>query len=52
MPKGAILWVPFIANVYISEPIYYDNTSTKEFTNRIQKAVQKLKDEHKQKEEL
>lgn len=52
MPKGAILWVPFIANVYISEAIYYDNTSTKEFTNRIQKAVQKLKDEHKQKEEL
>jgi len=52
MPKGAILWVPFIANVYVAQAVYYDNTSTKEFTNRIQNIVQKLKEEHKQKEEL
>ena len=26
LPKGTFLWVPFIADVYISEPIYYDNT--------------------------
>jgi len=52
LPKGAILWVPFIADVYVSEPVYYDNTSTKEFTERIRTAVETLKAEHKKKEEL
>lgn len=52
LPKGSFLWVPFIADVYISEPVYYDNTSTKDFTARIQSAVEKLKDEHKRREEL
>ena len=52
LPKGAFLWVPFIADVYVSEPIYYDNTSTKEFTDKIQSAEVKLKEEHKRREEL
>jgi len=52
LPKGEILWVPFIADVYVSEPIYYDNTSTKEFTERIRSAVEELKTEHRKKEEL
>ena len=52
LPKGEILWVPFIADVYVSEPIYYDNTSTKEFTERIRKAVEELKTTHRKKEEL
>lgn len=52
LPKGAIFWVPFIANVYISEHLYYDNTSTKEFSEKIRSVIQTLKDEHKQKEEL
>ena len=52
LPKGTFLWVPFIADVYISEPIYYDNTSTKDFTEKIQYAVEALKEEHKKREEL
>ena len=52
LPKGETLWVPFIADVYVSEPIYYDNTSTKEFTERIRKAVEELKTTHRKKEEL
>ncbi len=52
LPKGEILWVPFIADVYVSEPVYYDNTSTKEFTEKIRSIVEFLKLEHKKKEEL
>ena len=52
LPKGEILWVPFIADVYVSEPVYYDNTSTKEFTDKIRCAVESLKTEHRKKEEL
>lgn len=52
LPKGAFLWVPFIADVYVSEPIFYDGTPTKVFTERIKNVVQTLKDEHKRKEEL
>ena len=52
LPKGEIFWVPFIADVYISEPIYYDNTPTKVFTQRVQDVVTGLKEEHKKKEEL
>ena len=52
LPKGAILWVPFIADVYVAEAIYYDGTPTKIFTGRIKAAVEKLKEEHKRKEEL
>ena len=52
LPKGSFLFVPFIADVYISEPVYYDNTSTREFTERIRAEVEKLKEEHKRREEL
>jgi 1-acyl-sn-glycerol-3-phosphate acyltransferase len=52
LPKGALLWVPFIADVYVSEPVYYDGTSTKDFTERIKADVEKLKEEHKRREEL
>ena len=52
LPKTDFLLVPFICDVYIGEPICYDDTSTKEFTNRIKTAVQTLKDMHKRKEEL
>ena len=52
LPKGAFLWVPFIADVYISEPIKYDGTPTKVFTERIKTAVEVLKETHKKREEL
>jgi len=52
LPRGAFFWVPFIADVYISKHLYYDNTPIKEFTEKIQEAIQKLKNEHKRKEEL
>lgn len=52
LPKGAFLWVPFIADVYVAEPIKYDGTPTKVFTERIRSVVEGLKEEHKKKEEL
>lgn len=52
LPKGEFLFVPFVADVYASEPIFYDGTSTKEFTEKIKSAVELLKEEHKRKEEL
>ncbi|MCQ2739891.1 MAG: 1-acyl-sn-glycerol-3-phosphate acyltransferase [bacterium] len=52
LPKGTLLWIPFIANVYVAEPIYYDNTSTKMFTEKIRSIVEQLKEEHRIKEEL
>ncbi|MBR1461312.1 1-acyl-sn-glycerol-3-phosphate acyltransferase [bacterium] len=52
LPKGAFLWVPFIADVYVSEGIKYDGTPTKVFTERIKNAVTSLKEEHKRREEL
>ena len=52
LPKGALLWVPFIADVYVSEGIKYDGTPTKVFAERIKNVVTSLKDEHKKREEL
>lgn len=52
LPKGTFLWVPFIADVYVSEGIKYDGTPTKVFTERIKNVVTTLKEEHKKREEL
>lgn len=52
LPKGDFLWVPFISDVYAGEPLYYDGTSTKDFTEKIRYAVGELKIEHRRKEEL
>ena len=52
LPKGELFWIPFIADVYIAEPMYFNNTTTKEFTERIKHSIEKLKDEHRKKEEL
>lgn len=52
LPKGAFLWVPFIADVYVAESIYYDGTPTKVFTEQIKSVVEQLKEEHKRREEL
>lgn len=52
LPKGAFLWVPFIADVYVAEGVKYDGTPTKVFTERIKNIVTTLKEEHKKREEL
>ena len=52
LPKGTFLWVPFIADVYVSEGIKYDGTPTKVFTERIKTVVESLKESHKKREEL
>lgn len=52
LPKGELFWIPFIADVYIAEPMYFNNTTTKEFTERIKRSIEKLKEKHKRKEEL
>lgn len=52
LPKGAFLFVPFIADVYVAEGVKYDGTPTKVFTERIKNIVTTLKEEHKKREEL
>ncbi len=52
LPKTDFLWVPFICDVYATEPVKYDNTSPKEFAEKLHSIVLNLRDEHKKKEEL
>ena len=52
LPKGTFFFVPFVADVYASEPIYYDGSTTKDFTDKIKSAVELLKENHKRKEDL
>ncbi len=52
LPKGTLLYIPFISDIYVGDAIYYDDSSTKEFTAKISHAVEKLKLEHARKEEL
>lgn len=52
LPKPDYLPVPFISDIYTADPIYYDNTNTKDFTKRIYDTVLNLQMAHKRKEEL
>lgn len=52
LPKTDFLWVPFISDVYVGDAMYWDETTTKAFTDRIRYAVGELKLEHRRKEEL
>ena len=52
LPKIDAILVPFISDIYISDPICYDNTSTKAFTERIRNIVQELYMTHKKKDNL
>lgn len=52
LPKIDVVLVPFIADIYIAEPLYYDGSSTKVFTEKIKNIVENLKNIHKKKEEL
>jgi 1-acyl-sn-glycerol-3-phosphate acyltransferase len=42
LPKGEALFVPFIIDVTISKPIYYDNESNQEFATRLESEIKKL----------
>ena len=52
LPKGTLLWIPFIANVYVGEALYYDNTSAKDFAAKVRNIVWNLQQAHKNREEL
>lgn len=52
LPKTDCLFVPFISDVYVGNAIYWDETTTHDFTERIRYAVGELKLEHRRKEEL
>ncbi len=52
LPKTDFLWVPFISDVYVGDAMFWDDTTTKDFTDKIKHAVENLKLEHKRKEEL
>jgi len=41
LPKGEALFVPFIIDVTISKPIYYDNESNQEFATRLEMEIRK-----------
>jgi len=51
-PKGSYIWIPFIADIYIAQALYWDNTNVRDFCEKIKASVEKLKNEHKKKEEL
>jgi 1-acyl-sn-glycerol-3-phosphate acyltransferase len=42
LPKGEALFVPFIIDVNISTPIYYEDENNKEFTKRLEKQIKSL----------
>ena len=52
LPKLELILVPFISDIYISEPLCWDNTTTKDFTNKLHDIVTDLKETHKKKEIL
>lgn len=52
LPKVDAILVPFISDIYISNPIFWDNSSKKEFTEKIKNIIEELYAKHKHKEEL
>lgn len=52
LPKIDFLPVPFISDIYIAEHVYYDGSSTRDFTDKIKGIVEELHLAHKRKEML
>ncbi len=52
LPKIDSFLVPFISDIYVADPIYYDKSSNRDFTEKIKGAIVKLYMEHKRKETL
>lgn len=45
LPKGEALFVPFIIDLNIGDAIYYEDSSTKEFTAKLEDEIKELKSE-------
>jgi len=45
LPKGEALFVPFIIDVSVSKPVYYENESNKDFTLKIENIIKSLESE-------
>ena len=52
LPKIDAILVPFISDIYIGQPLYYDGSPTKQFRDKIREKVEMLYLEHKRKETL
>ena len=52
LPKIDSMIVPFISDIYISDEVYYDNSSTLKFTHKIRSIIETMYLEHKKKEKL
>ena len=52
LPKIDAILVPFISDIYIADSIYYDNSATKIFTEKIRNIIEDLMLTHKRKETL
>lgn len=52
LPKIDFLPVPFISDIYVANPLYYDGSSTKDFTDKIKHIVEELYFTHKKRESL
>ena len=46
LPRGEALFVPFIADVYIGEPIFYQKDSITDFTHKLEDSIESLKAHH------
>lgn len=51
LPKGEALFVPFIIDVVIGEPLYNKDETNREFTARLEKEIMQLELIHKGKQE-
>lgn len=45
LPRGEALFVPFIIDINIGKPLYFDGSCAKEFTHKIEESVMELKKE-------
>ncbi len=46
LPKGEALFVPFVIDVYIEKPLYFEDESVKSFTARLEKIVKEMERKH------
>lgn len=51
LPKVDAILVPFISDIYISNPIFWENSQKKEFTEKIKHIIEQLYEAHCNKEE-